>query len=234
MITKTFLFGLAALGLAACADPQVRPAPDTTTANPSKPAVQPQSVPAGNPGQPASNPGQPAGNPAQPAGNPAQPVAVDPAVRDRVMVLLNGIEHIATKDEFARAGTPDQVVAVLDALARDNGAKLRHRAGATAALGLYPRPDTRKTLESLITEPGLDEVLRRPAIKSYAAAFGAESVALVSKQLESANRSTRESALRALADVGTPPARQAIEARLKVEDDEALKKLGQETLARWK
>lgn len=203
------VLGLAALSaLVACADPQVRPAPDATAA----PSPHTQDTPAGNPGSPAAS----------------------GATRDKVMTLLSGIEHIPSREEFTRAGTDEQVAAALDAIARDGAAKLRHRANAAAALGFYPVPSSRKTLESLINEPGLDEVLRRPAIKSYASAFGPDSVALVSKMLDHKDRSTRETALRALADVGGAPARQAVEARVKVESDESLKKIGQEALARWK
>jgi len=206
------VLGLAALSaLVACADPQVRPAPDATSA----PTPHTQDTPD------------------QPAGNPGSPAASG-ATRDKVMTLLSGIEHIPSREEFARAGSDEQVAAALDSIARDSAAKLRHRANAAAGLGLYPVPSSRKTLESLINEPGLDEVLRRPAIKSYASAFGLDSVALVSKMLDHKDRSTRETALRALADVGGAPARQAVEARVKVESDESLKKIGQEALARWK
>lgn len=217
------LLGLATVAsLAACVDPQVHPAPEHVQT----PTNQTQSTPP----QQANNP-QPAGNNGQPTGAPQ---ASQDEVRQKVMVLLSGIEHIPSKEEFNRAGSEDQVVAALDSIARDNSAKLRHRANAAAGLGHFPRPDTRKTLEALITEEGLDEVLRRPSVKAYGFAFGADAVPLLSKVLEHKDRNTREAALRTLADVKTPSARQAIEARSKVETDDALKKLAQETLARWK
>lgn len=204
------LLGLvAATSLAACVDPQVRPAPEVVQT----PTKQTQSTPP------------------QPAGNTAPSASLE-EVRDKVMVLLSGIEHIPTKEEFQRAGTEDQVVGVLDGIARDNGSKLRFRANAAAALGNFPRPDTRKTLEALITEEGLNEVIRRPSVKAYGFAFGAEAVPLLSKVLEFKDRNTREAALRALADVKTPAARQAIEVHSKIETDDALRKLAQETLAR--
>lgn len=212
--TMIALLGLAAAtSFVACVDPQVHPAPEHVQT----PTSQTQSNDAPSTGQPA--------------GNNAQPTAA--SVRDKVMVLLSGIEHIPSKDEFKRAGPDDLVVAALDAIARDGGSKLRHRANAAAGLGHYPRAETRKTLEALIGEEGLDEVLRRPSIKAYSVAFGADAVPLVAKMLDHKDRGTREAALRSLADIKTPAARQAIETRLKVEADDALKKLGQDTLARW-
>ncbi|MCS6899863.1 MAG: HEAT repeat domain-containing protein [Myxococcales bacterium] len=212
--TMIALLGLAAAtSFVACVDPQVHPAPEHIQ----PPTVQPQSTH-------ETSHAQPAGNGAQPGNN---------TVYDKVMVLLSGIEHIPSTEEFKRAGSDDEVVAVLDSIARDKNAKLRHRANAAAGLGHYPRVDTRKTLEALISEEGLDEVLRRPSIKAYASAFGPDAVPLISKMLDHKDRGTREAALRSLAHIRTPAARQAIEARLKIESDDALRKLGQETLARW-
>ncbi len=212
--TMIALLGLAAAtSFVACVDPQVHPAPEHVQT----PVVQAQS-------NDTTSHAQPAGNGAQPSNN---------TVHDKVMVLLSGIEHIPSKEEFKRAGSDDEVIAVLDSIARDKSAKLRHRANAAAGLGHYPRVDTRKTLEALISEEGLDEVLRRPSIKAYAHAFGPDAVPLVAKMLDHQDRNTREAALRSLGYIKTPTARQAIEARLKVESDDALKKLGQETLARW-
>jgi hypothetical protein len=222
---RTTLFAILGLAtassLAACVDPQVHPAPEHVQT----PTKQVQ----------ASDPAPTQVGPAGPStASPQAPQASAADVKQKVMVLLGGIEHIPSREEFLRAGTDDQVVAVLDEIARDGAAKLRHRANAAAAMSHYPRPDTRKALEALINQDPLDEVLRRPSIKAYAFAFGADATPLVSKMLEHKDRNTREVALRSLADIKTPAARQAIETRLKVETDDALKKLGQETLARWK
>ncbi|RYE92729.1 MAG: HEAT repeat domain-containing protein, partial [Myxococcales bacterium] len=61
-----------------------------------------------------------------------------------------------------------------------------------------------------------------------------DSVPLLTQVLAHQDRNTRETAVNALADVGSPAARTAIENRLKVEPDAALKKSAQEVLARWK
>jgi HEAT repeat protein len=222
------ILGLAtASSLAACVDPQVHPAPEHVQ-------TPTRQVQASDPAPAQAGPAGPAGPTGPSTASPQAPQASAADVKQKVMVLLGGIEHIPSREEFLRAGTDDQVVAVLGEVARDGAAKLRHRANAAAAMSHYPRPDTRKALEALINEEPLDEVLRRPSIKAYAFAFGADAIPLVSKMLEHKDRNTREAALRSLADIKTPAARQAIETRLKVETDDALKKLGQETLARWK
>ena len=224
MMTKlSLLVGLTASVLvAACAEPSTRPTPDTASVAPrtDAPAVTPQDV------TPPSPP--PA---APPAGNGA---SVDPDVRQRVLVLLGGIEHIPSREEFARAGSDDQVVAVLGSLSRDGSAKLRQRAGAAAALGLYPRPDTRAALEQLVQDPATEELVRRPSIKAYATAFGPDAVPLVRTMLDRSDRSTRETAVRALAGIGSPAARQAVSDHLKVETDASLRQVTEDTLARWK
>lgn len=202
------LLALAASALlVACAEPQVRPAPDSST------TVKPQSEPTGQQGG---------------------PVQVDPELRKKLIVLLSGIEHMPSKEEFARLGTEPQLIAALQSVVADPAAAMYQRTQAAAGLGFYPQPEARQTLEDLLNSASTDPLLRRPALKAYAHAFGPEAVPLVSKMLEHPDRNTREAAVRALAAVGTPAARKAIEARVNVEPDAALKTLSQETLTRWK
>jgi hypothetical protein len=212
MTKKLVLLTLLSVALVAGCETQTRPTPEPAT-----PDLKTQTTtPAGTP------------PPAPPNNGPASA-----ETRQKVIDLMSGIEHMPSRDEFLRIAPDNQLVAVLSSIATDDKAKMMHRTQALAGLRFFPTPESRATFEALLTDQATSELLLRPGVKAYAAAFGNDAVPVASKLLSHTDRNTRESAVRALASIGTPAARKAIELRQPAEQDTKLQETTKDTLVHW-
>jgi hypothetical protein len=214
MTKKLVFLTLVSVAIAAGCSEQTRPTPEPIA--PTSADLKTQTTPAGTP------------TPAPPNNGPASA-----ETRQKLIELMSGIEHMPSKEEFLRIAPENQVVAVLSSVLTDGKAKMMHRTQAVAGLRFFPTPESRATFEALLTDTTTSELLLRPGVKAYATAFGNDAVPVASKLLAHTDRNTRESAVRALAEVGTPAARKAVEARLPVEQDTKLQEMTKTTLASW-
>lgn len=165
----------------------------------------------------------------QDQGNPGNSTNTQPSVnadlRDRVIALTSGFEHIPSKSEFDALGPADKLEEALLALVDDPAIKLNQRTHMLSALRFYPSPKTRARLELALTDPAQHANLRRAAVPAYGEAFGKDEAgtALLAKMAEHPDMATRTLAIKALKSVGTPDAQKAIDARIAVETEPSVK-----------
>lgn len=142
---------------------------------------------------------------AQAAGTPAE-------ARERVMGLLMAYEHVPDAAEFTSLG-PAAHEALL-AAAPDGTLPPFVRGRAVWALAFFPDRATRQTIETLLDDPDLDEMIVRRALGALAAAFGDESLGRVRGYLDDPRPDVREAAARALGEIGGAAALRALQRRL--------------------
>jgi HEAT repeat protein len=158
-----------------------------------------------------------------PAPPPAEPPAADPALKQKLIAALSGFEHIATKDELDRLAAADALTATLIEIYRDPDIHLAVRTNALASLRFYPSPRTQAALESALLTPETPDVVRRSAVRAYAAGFGQQAVPVLARVLEHPELHTRNMAAKALLQIGGNDAGAALRHRLPNERDPMVK-----------
>jgi hypothetical protein len=149
--------------------------------------------------------------------------AADPALKQKLIALMSGYEHIVTKDELDRLGEPEALTAALLAVHADPEVHLAVRTNALANLRFYPSPTAKAALEGALLSPATPDVIRRSAVKAYGAGFGQEAVDVLAKMLEHEELHTRNLAAKTLLQIGGQRATETLRHRLPNEREALVK-----------
>ncbi len=149
-------------------------------------------------------------------------------LREPVLALLDGVEDAPDAAQLRAMG--EGVGPELLELAQDPNLAPTRRARATQALGWFPTEQHREWLSS--TLQGEDPMLARKASYALVNGWGDQAVPLVTPALASSDVQLRLATVRALGSLGSEPARQALSARLDLEQHAAVKDLIRQSLAR--
>lgn len=148
-------------------------------------------------------------------------------LREPVLAALSGIEDVPSADDLRAIG--DGVDAELLELAQDQSLSHTKRARAVHALGWFPTDSNQAWLKSTLAAD--DALLARKAAYALANGWGDAAVPLLQPALASTDVQLRLATVRALGNVGTAPARAALDARLQVEANAEVKDTIRQTLA---
>jgi HEAT repeat protein len=147
-------------------------------------------------------------------------VAADPApLRDKLLAAFSGREHIVTKDELDRLGTPAQLTGGLIAIYRDGSQPQVVRINALTSLRFYPGPESKAVLEEALLSKDTEDATRRSAIKAYGAGWKEDAVPVVAKLLDYSELHTRNAAAKTLGEIHSASAQQALRSRLPKETE---------------
>lgn len=148
-------------------------------------------------------------------GTVAAPVSATPPSKSELTQLLAGFEQAPAAADY-RAWGPE-TLAILVELYDDPEAPAFVRLRAVAAAGHFSTASARSFLLRVARARGQNDLLVREAVRSLGRAFGAASVADLRPFLAHPAPAVREGAVRALAELRTPRAREALRARLPLE-----------------
>jgi hypothetical protein len=159
-----------------------------------------------------------------------QPAQAAPPDVATVRELLSGYEGGPAESTWRALGP--ETLGVLIALydAQDEAPYVRQRAVAAAAY--YPSPATRTFLRAVLVTPGQSDLFVRTAVDALARAFGADAWSEVQPYLAHPAVTVRMGAVRAAVRIGTPATRDALRARLRVEQDAEVRESLTAALAR--
>jgi len=152
-------------------------------------------------------------------------------VERRVRELLSGYEHVPTAEDWARAGTPEEVSAALVRIAGNAGGQTLTAARATSSLAHFPRPEVAAFLEQRLADPKAHVSLRGKAAIALAAGFGDDKAGVIAGLFASPDEALREDAIRAFRLLVSPAAERFLDARAKVEPSERLRTVMSEARA---
>jgi hypothetical protein len=137
--------------------------------------------------------------------------------------MLSGYEHVPTAEDWARAGTPSEVSAVLVKIASAPAGQTVIALRATSSLAHFPRPEVSSFLESTLGNTQLGSAHRGKAAIALAAGFGDPKAPVIAPLFASPDPSLREDAIRAFRRFVSTAAERFLEARSKVEPSEHLR-----------
>jgi hypothetical protein len=212
----------------ACSRPSATPGPAETALptasapSPTAPAPSPTAEPASPPA--ASPPSAPA--PAAAAPRPSE------RLRGQLIATLGGFEHIVSKEELLRLGTPAELTPALASIYQDPSAPIHVRNQALASLRFFPGAESRTTLERAIMSAETSDTARRAAVKAYAVGFGPQAVPILARMLDHSELHTRNAAAQSLSEIGDGPAQQALRRRLPRETEPMVRKTIETALSR--
>jgi hypothetical protein len=163
-------------------------------------------------------------SPPEPAGNegPPPPDTQD-SVEARVEALLSGYEMVPSAEDWARAGTPQEVSAALMHIAERPAGKTLMASRALSSLAHFPRPEVASFLEARVGDGALPAGLRGKAAIALAAGFGDAKAGVVAPLFASPDEDLRDNAVRAFKHFLSPAAEAFLEARAAVEPAERLR-----------
>jgi HEAT repeat protein len=134
-------------------------------------------------------------------------------LRSQVEAQLDGIE--SPPDAISLRALGEGVSAELIEIAQDAEASRTRRAKALHALGWFPSAATRAVLEGALD--GGDPKMARRAVYALGNGWGDQAVPAIERALADNDVQLRIAAAASLGNIGTPLARSALDARLKVE-----------------
>lgn len=148
------------------------------------------------------------------------PTAADAgALREPVMDLLNAYEDTATAEQLSALG--EGVTDELMEIAVDGEVPSSRRGRAVSALGHFPADDTRAFLDARLADADTSSLIRRKAAYALAAGWGEGAVRSLAGALADDDVQLRIAAAHALGELSDQAAKDALEARLAVEDSDA-------------
>lgn len=147
------------------------------------------------------------------------------AIEARVEAMLSGFERVPTADDWARAGTPQEVSTALMHIASQPQGRTLLAARALSSLAHFPRTEVARFLEARIADAKLRASLRGKAAIALAAGFGDAKADRVIPLLAEPDASLREDAIRAFRHFVSPSAERFLEARQVNEPDPRLQRV---------
>jgi HEAT repeat protein len=151
------------------------------------------------------------------------PAHADEALRSKCIDLLAAYDDPATAEDWRALG--DGAPAELMAIARDSKVSSTRRAGAVLALGWFPTPETRTYVTTVLYDVDAANILRRKATFALGNGWGEQAMPELVATLASEDVQLRQAAARAIAKLGTPAAKTALQERLTVEPDRVVRDL---------
>jgi HEAT repeat protein len=155
--------------------------------------------------------------------------SADAPSRDTVRAMLSSFEQGPSQIQWRALGA--ETVEVLIALYNDPNEPGFVRMRAVAATANFPIPATRVFLLQVSAAPGQGDLYIRQAVSSLGRAFGDRALEDVRPFLVHGDYVVREAAVRALGAMRAPIARQLLEARMSVENEDAVRSALIEVLA---
>ena len=149
------------------------------------------------------------------------PALADDALRGKVNDLLLAFETPADAEDYQALGPG--VEAELMAVAQDDEQAISKRARALQALAYVPSAEGRAYIEAVLADPGQESLLRRQAAIALATGWPTDNAAPLTAALNDGDTQLRIAAAKALALSKDPKAPAALEARLAIEENEAVK-----------
>ena len=155
-----------------------------------------------------------------------------PTLRDRLVSALSGYEHLVSKDELDRLGSPPALTAALTSIYDDASVEPFVRINALTSLRFYPAARSRSVLERALMSSETSDAARRAAVKAYGTGFGVEAVPVLDRLLDHPELHTRNAAAGTLAAIDDQKAQQALRRRLPEEKEPLVRKTIETGLAR--
>lgn len=149
-------------------------------------------------------------------------------VASRVEALLGGIEYVPTADDWKKIGP--EAADELRKIANDPSEAPSVRSRAISSLSHFPSAVNKDFLGKMLADKAQSSLLRRKALRSLSAGYGAESMELVGPYLKVEDKRLRESAIKALGSMKTVEAKTVLQERLSLEKAAYLKEMIQKSL----
>ena len=143
-----------------------------------------------------------------------EPGMLSPEARERLTGLLRAYEHQATAEDFLSLGDKALVRDALIEIVVDDGQAALLRGRAVVALGFFPDEASRRAIEGVLDRPELSDIILRRALETMAHAFADAGISRLTPYLDDARPDVRETAARALGEIGSPEALRALRRRL--------------------
>lgn len=148
-------------------------------------------------------------------------------LREPVMTLLSGMEDPPSADSLRALG--DGVEAELLEICQDGEVSRSKRGRAVHALGWFPSDATRSYLDQMLGSG--DRLMSRKAAYALATGWGDDAVPLLGRALGSDDVQLRIASAKALGNIGSASAREALQARLADETNATVQSTIQSALA---
>jgi hypothetical protein len=148
--------------------------------------------------------------------------AADADLNRQVVDLLSAYETPASAEDYQKLG--EGVETELIAIANDEDQALSRRSSAVHALGYVPSDAGRVYVETTLSNPEQPSLMRRQAAFALATGWPEDNHASLTVALADEDTQLRIAAAKALKVSTDPLAPAALEARLEVEDNDAVKK----------
>jgi HEAT repeat protein len=163
-----------------------------------------------------------------PAREAAEPTAAvkepDAELRGKIVSAMSGYEHIVTREELVRLGSPEQLTEALIAIYGDQSVHLVIRTNALASLRFFPSPRAKSEMEKVLMSADTDDTVRRSAIRAYGSGFRDAAVPMLARFLSHPEIHTRDITAKTLGDLQTPEAVDALRRRLPQESEPMVRK----------
>lgn len=137
-------------------------------------------------------------------------VATKAEVKQRLLVMLSGFEHVPSRADWKRAGPTDRVAEALVEIASDGSARRSVRARAITGMRHAPAPVARRYLQQAVEDPSTLPLLRRKAAWTLGAVARETALPVLTPLLSSNDPFLREAALRGISEVPGPVATRTI------------------------
>lgn len=153
---------------------------------------------------------------------PAGETPINPAVAERVEVMLGGIEFEPTATQWIALGADAPRALLL--VVNDQELQVVQRSRAIVALVHFDHQPSAPALEALLADEKTPDILTRKAMWTLARIARAEAVETITPHLESPKLAVREEAVDSLAFIASKSAVDVLRARLQTEKSDYLKK----------
>lgn len=158
-------------------------------------------------------------------------VATKAEVKQRLLVMMSGFEHVPTRADWRRAGPTERVAEALVEIAEDGSARRSLRARAISGMRHAPTPLVRQFLKQAVENPTTLPLLRRKAAVSLGAVSREDALLVLTPLLSADDPFLREAVLRGIAEVPGKVATKTIKDHVALEKTPSVRRTAQGLLA---
>jgi HEAT repeat protein len=156
------------------------------------------------------------------------PAATPENVRAKVEALLAGYEYVPTAEDWKKLGPV--ALKVLDEIYANPKELPTKRSRAVASMGQVDHPEAARHLSAIMKDTSAPSEYRSTAVAAYAHREGPAAVTEIEPMLGDSDKEVRRAAIKTIGKLGGTSSRKALEQRLEVEEDEALREAIQRSL----